>query len=140
MLKLIAGTNTLGKTRYLVELYNSMDDVSFIGYDDAKTRNKEVKRKIELENSSDSRVLVISELLEKAEDTIFADEIDSYVHPLDKHILYNILKQLSITLEIYATTHDIQFTTYGDEFYTVRYVDNAGQLVKLTEEEYRRLV
>lgn len=140
MLKLIAGTNALGKTRYLVNMYNSIDNVSFIGYDDSKTRNKDVKRKIEVEENSDSRVLVIFELLEKAEDTIFVDEIDSYVHPLDKHMLYGVLKQLSRTLDIYATTHDIQFTIYGDEFYTVEYVGGTGQLIKLTEEEYRKLV
>lgn len=141
MLKLITGKNTKGKTRYLINEYLKHPyDISFIGYDDDRIRTLEVKRNVTVENYSDSRILSIAELLSRSYRTLFVDEIDSYVHPLDKHILYNILKELSGDMDITAVTHDVQFTSYGDLFYTVDCDDNECVLVDLTEEEYRKLV
>lgn len=141
MLKLISGLNTTGKTRYLKWLYNKdRKNTSYIGYDNSKILMSKVRRDIEVEDNSDNRILLITELLSRSGDKILLDEIDSYVHPADKHILYRIIEEISKDAEIVAVTHDVEFTTYGDAYYSVTWSDGNPCVKQLSEEEYRKLV
>lgn len=121
MFKLIGGINTAGKTMYLEDLYLSdAASYNFIGYDNDRIRNSETCRELPVVEASDNRVLVILDLLCRCDRNILVDEIDSYVHPADRH--------------------DIQLTSYGDKYYTVTSDMFVVDLQEITEEEYRNIV
>lgn len=71
---------------------------------------------------------------------ILVDEIDSYVHPADRHVVYSFLKDISKEVDVIAATHDIQLTSYGDKYYTVTSDMFVVDLQEITEEEYRNIV
>ena len=96
MFKLIGGINTAGKTMYLEDLYLSdAASYNFIGYDNDRIRNSETCRELPVVEASDNRVLVILDLLCRCDRNILVDEIDSYVHPADRHVVYSFLKDIS---------------------------------------------
>lgn len=126
MFKLIGGINTAGKTMYLEDLYLSdAASYNFIGYDNDRIRNSETCRELPVVEASDN---------------ILVDEIDSYVHPADRHIVYAFLKDISKEVDVIAATHDIQLTSYGDKYYTVTSDMFVVDLQEITEEEYRNIV
>lgn len=136
MFKLIGGINTIGKTMYIESLYLSdVESYNYVGYDDDRIRNSPMCRELPSVDASDSRVLVILDLLCRCDKNILVDEIDSYVHPADRHAVYAFLKDISAEVDVIAATHDIQLTSYGDEYYTL-----SRDLLKITEEEYRNIV
>lgn len=96
-----------------------------------------VRRVVE---ASDNRVLVILDLLCRCDRNILVDEIDSYVHPADRHAVYSFLKDISKEVDVIAATHDIQLTSYGDKYYTVTSDMFVVDLQEITEEEYRNIV
>ena len=141
MFKLIGGINTAGKTMYLEDLYLSdAASYNFIGYDDDRIRNSETCRELPVVEASDNRVLVILDLLCRCDRNILVDEIDSYVHPADRHVVYSFLKDISKEVDVIAATHDIQLTSYGDKYYTVTSDMFVVDLQEITEEEYRNIV
>lgn len=90
MFKLIGGINTAGKTMYLEDLYLSdAASYNFIGYDNDRIRNSDTCRELPAVEASDNRVLVILDLLCRCDRNILVDEIDSYVHPADRHAVYS---------------------------------------------------
>lgn len=137
MFKLIGGINTAGKTMYLEDLYLSdAASYNFIGYDNDRIRNSETCRELPVVEASDNRVLVILDLLCRCDRNILVDEIDSYVHPADRHVVYSFLKDISKEVDVIAATHDIQLTSYGDKYYTVTSDMFVIDLQEITEDKY----
>lgn len=81
-----------------------------------------------------------NDLLCRCDRNILVDEIDSYVHPADRHVVYSFLKDISKEVDVIAATHDIQLTSYGDKYYTVTSDMFVVDLQEITEEEYRNIV
>lgn len=155
MLQLIAGDNTVGKTRYLDYIYehtpvgdcvyNNAFGASMtvpVNYDvvdklfSATLGSGRVLNFRDLDVDDPIHVSTIYNLLCRKTKTVLLDEIDLPLSSADKFEVYSTLFKAKNYMQIVAVTHDEELMPFADEFYTVRWNGSKPVETQLTNEAF----